>query len=356
MVYFARATGRRLLGVSLTSWPLAAADVPTGGRLIPSSTRVAVTIPCYNEEASIGRVVRDFRRALPQAKIYVYDNASTDATVDRARAAGALVYREPRKGKGNVTRRMLADVDADIYVMVDGDSTYDPSAVPRMVRMLVNNHLDMVVGKRVPVEGDHEVYRPGHAIGNACFNKGLKFALGSGFSDIFSGYRVMSRRFVKSFPARSTGFEIETELTAHAVYVGAACTEVSTAYGSRESGSESKLSTYRDGARILWTIVRLVEAMRPLVFFTFWFALLSILALALGIPVINEFEHTGLVLRFPTAFLAASLQIVAFLSLAAGVILKSVHRLRADARRLEYLRHTAPADDEGLIVDAVGLP
>ncbi len=312
-------------------------------------TDVAVLVPCFNEEASIGRVVADFRVALPDADVYVYDNGSTDATAKRAVEAGAHVFCEPKRGKGNVTRRMFADVEADVYVMVDGDATYDAMSAPGMVRRLLEERLDMVVGARTPVAGDDGVYRRGHSAGNALFSRGLRAVLGGSFTDVFSGYRVMSRRFVKSFPARSTGFEIETELSAHAVEVGAACAEVSTPYGSREDGSGSKLNTFRDGLRILFTVVRLLEAMRPLQFFTFWFVVLTGISLALGIPVIDEFSRTGQVLRFPTAFLAASTQVVAFLSLACGVVLKSVRVARQEAKRLAYLRHpaasTQPADD-----------
>ncbi|MGH9076823.1 MAG: glycosyltransferase family 2 protein [Acidimicrobiales bacterium] len=307
-----------------------------------AGARVAVLVPCHNEEASIARVVTDFAAALPTADIFVYDNASSDDTFGCAVSAGAVVYREPRPGKGRVVRRMFADVDADVYVIVDGDSTYDAAAAPQMIELLRRNRLDMVVGARHPVVGDSGVYRKGHSTGNAAFSRAMRALLGGGFTDIFSGYRVMSRRFVKSFPVQSTGFEIETELSAHAVEVNAACAEVSTAYGSRGGDSASKLRTYRDGTRILLTLLRLFEAMRPLQFFGICFTLLTAVALVLGVPVIGEYARSGLVLRFPTAILAVSVQVIAFLCLASGVILKSVRRSRQEARLLAYLHYPAP--------------
>lgn len=300
--------------------------------------QVAVLIPCHNEAAAVAGVVTDFRTALPQATVYVYDNASTDATAERARQAGAVVGAEPRKGKGHVVRRMFADVDADVYLLVDGDGTYDPSAAPAMINHLVANRLDMIVGSRVPVEGNPDVYRKGHTSGNALMTRLLRALFGGDFTDIFSGYRVLSRRFVKSLPVSSSGFEIETEISTHAVRVRAACSEMRTAYGSRVEGSDSKLQTYRDGFRILLTMLRLFEEIRPLQFFGICFTLLTITALALGIPVIGEYAHTGQVLRFPTAILAVSIQVVAFICLAAGIILRSVGSARDEQRRLAYLQ------------------
>jgi hypothetical protein len=318
----------------------------SGAPLAPDAVdgaRVAVLVPCFDEEHAVASVVDGFQRALPGATVYVYDNGSTDETVARATQAGAVIGFERRKGKGNVIRRMFADIDADVYVMVDGDGTYDPSAAPAMVERLWTERLDMVVGARdVAVDATGVVYRRGHATGNAAFSRSLKLVIGGEFTDIFSGYRVMSRRFVKSLPVYSSGFEIETELSAHAIEVDAACAEVSTRYTSRLDGSESKLSTYRDGARIAWTIVRLFEAIRPLPCFTLLFALLTALAVGLAVPVVDEFARTGLVLRFPTAILAASIQIVALLSLACGIILRSVQRARQEARRLAYLAMPAP--------------
>jgi glycosyltransferase involved in cell wall biosynthesis len=314
------------------------ASTPTDAR--PTGASVAVLIPCFNEEAAIATVVADFRAALPEAEIYVYDNNSTDATMERAMAAGAVVRTEPRQGKGNVVRRMFADVDADVYVMVDGDNTYDASTARLMVDMLIDRRLDMVVAARVPV-GD-AAHRRGHALGNAAFTRLLKLLFGGGFTDVFSGFRAMSRRFVKSFPVRSDGFEIETELSAHAQEIVASVAEVPSAFGAREAGAESKLRTVRDGARILVTALRLFENMRPLQFFGILFLLLTALALALGIPVVNEYRETGLVLRFPTAILAAAIQTVAFISLTAGLVLKSVRSARQEARRLAYLRYDPP--------------
>lgn len=307
---------------------------------------VAVIIPCFNEEMAIASVVSAFRDALPDAHIYVYDNASTDATVARARRAGAHVGHEARRGKGNVMRKMFADVEADVYVMVDGDGTYDPAAAPTMVERLVNERLDMVVGARRPDAQDQGVvYRKGHTTGNAAFTRALRALIGGEFGDVFSGYRVMSRRFVKSMPVHSSGFEIETELSAHAVEIAASCAEVATRYGSRQDGSASKLNTYRDGLRIARTIIRLFEAVRPLQFFALCFMALTATALALAVPVVDQFARTGLVPRFPTAILAASIEIVALLCLACGIILRSVQRTRQEARRLVYLSIGPPGGD-----------
>lgn len=297
---------------------------------------VAVLLPCHNEEGSIAKVVSDFRTALPQARVYVYDNNSTDDTAERARAAGAIVRRELRRGKGNVVCRMFADVDADVYVMADGDGTYDAGSAPKMVRRLVDEGLDMVVGCRVAQE-DSSAFPRGHILGNRVFNRALKMLFGAGFTDVFSGYRVLSRRFVKSFPVRFTGFEIETELTAHTVEIGLPYAEVGTPYRAREEGSRRKLRTVRDGLRILIATIRLFKEMRPMRFFTLIAAVLTAIAESLGVWVIEEFVRTGLVLRLPTAVLAASIQIVAFICLTAGLVLESVSRSRREARRLVYL-------------------
>lgn len=316
-----------------------------GEILVPSRRerpRVAVLVPCHNEDHAVASVVNGFAAALPGAEIYVYDNASTDATAERARDAGAIVCYEGRRGKGNVIRKMFADIEADVYVMVDGDGTYDPSSSPLMVDLLLSRRLDMVVGARRPVADDGVIYRRGHTAGNAAFTRALRTVVGGEFHDIFSGYRAMSRRFVKSLPVRSRGFEIETELSAHAVEIEAACAEIDTPYRSRQEGSVSKLNTNRDGLRIAGTIIRLFESIRPLQFFSLCFTLLSAVALTLGVPVVDEFARTGLVLRFPTAILAVAIQIVAFLCLTCGVILKSVQRARQEARRLVYLQIGAP--------------
>lgn len=310
--------------------------------------QVAVVIPCYDEEAAIGEVVRAFAAALPGATVYVYDNNSTDRTVEVAQAAGAVVRREPRQGKGHVVQRMFADVDADVYVMVDGDGTYDASAAPGMVDKLANEGLDMVVGARIPEEdADGEVYRPGHDWGNRAFTRTARLLFGSEFDDLFSGYRVMSRRFVKSFPLRSAGFEIETEITVHAVEVSAACAEVPTAYGARKEASESKLRTYRDGARILRVAIGLFRDLRPLRFFGGLFVLFTLAAFVLGIPVVLEYVDTGQVPRFPTAILASALQTLAIVFLTCGILLDSVSRARREARKLAYLSIPAPPLSDG---------
>ena len=297
--------------------------------------RIAVLVPCRNEEAGIAEVVHDFRHYLPTATVYVYDNASTDETAQVARDAGAQVYSEPLIGKGNVVRRMFADVEADIYVIVDGDGTYDASTAPRLVGYLITHGLDMVNCARVSV--DTGAYRPGHRLGNRLLTGLVARVFGNRLSDMLSGYRVLSRRFVKSFPALSGGFEIETELTVHALELRAPIGELSAPYISRRRGSSSKLRTLRDGLRILRLIVHLIKEERPLQFFTTGFALLAASSIALGIPVIMQFIATGLVGRLPTAVLATGLMILAFLSLVCGLILDTVTRGRRELKRLLYL-------------------
>jgi len=298
---------------------------------------VAVVLPCYNEQSSIVRVVEGFRAALPEAVVYVYDNASEDRTAELAAAAGALVRREERRGKGTVVCRMFADVDADIYVLADGDGTYDPADAPGMVDRLLRDNLDMVVGCRVPADGAPRPYPRGHVVGNWIFNRVVKALFGGTFTDVFSGYRVMSRRFVKSFPVRFDGFEIETELVTHTVDLGLPHAEMATTYRSRDLDSKRKLRTLRDGLRIGVAALLLFKEMRPLRFFTLIAATLTALALGLGAIPVTEFLDTGLVLRFPTAILAASVQIVAVISLTAGIILDSVCHSRRQAKRLVYL-------------------
>lgn len=296
---------------------------------------IAVLLPCYNEEAAIARTVAGFRAALPGATIYVYDNNSADGTVDEARKAGAIVRTELMQGKGNVVRRMFADVDADVYLMADGDLTYDPSAAPQMVRQLVDDQLDMVVGTR-----QHDVkdaYRGGHVLGNRLFTGLLSGLFGRSFTDIFSGYRAFSRRFVKSFPVLSEGFEIETEMSVHALELKMPVGEVVTAYGARPEGSASKLSTYRDGWRILKTIGTLYRVERPVLFYGGIGALLLAVALVLSVPLILTYIDTGLVPRFPTAILVTGMVIVAVLCFFAGLILDTVTRGRREVRRLAYL-------------------
>ncbi len=303
----------------------------------PGNPRVAVVIPCHNEQSSVARVVEGFRSALPGAVVYVYDNASDDLTAERATAAGAVVRREERRGKGTVVCRMFADVDADVYVLVDGDGTYDPADAPAMVDRLLRDNLDMVVGCRVPAAGEARPYPRGHVVGNWMFNRVLTALFGGSFTDVFSGYRVLSRRFVKSFPVRFPGFEIETELVTHTVDLGLPHAELPTAYRRRDLESKRKLRTVRDGLRIGVAALLIFKEMRPLRFFTVIAAMLTALAVALGSIPVREFIETGLVLRFPTAILAASIQIVAFISLTAGIILDSVCHSRRQAKRLVYL-------------------
>jgi len=305
-----------------------------------SSPRIAVLVPCYNEEVAIPRVVADFRAALPEATIYVYDNNSRDGTVEAARAAGAVVRRERLQGKGHVVRRMFADIDADLYVLVDGDDTYDAKAAPEMVRLLREELLDMVTGARVTESKDS--YRRGHRFGNALFTGMVSYIFGDRISDMLSGYRVFSRRFVKSFPALSAGFETETEFSVHALALDMPVGEVKTPYKERPQGSTSKLRTYVDGFAILRSIVTLVKEERPLQFFSFAALLWLVLALAIGVPIIITFVATGLVPRFPSAILASALVLVACLSQACGLILDSVSRGRKEVRRLAYLSIPAP--------------
>jgi len=302
--------------------------------------RIAVLLPCYNEDAAIAQTVAGFRAALPSATIYVYDNNSKDRTIEVARAAGAIVRSERMQGKGNVVRRMFADVDADIYVMADGDATYDAEAAPQLVRRLIDEQLDMVVGSRVT---QHDAaYRRGHVMGNKLLTGMLARLFGRSFTDILSGYRVFSRRFVKSFPVLSGGFEIETEISVHALELRMPVGEVETRYFARPEGSASKLSTYSDGFRILNTIVTLYRIERPLLFFGAIGGLLALLALMLGIPLAITYYHTHLVPRLPTAIMATGLIILAALCFFAGLILDTVVRGRREVRRLAYLGHPAP--------------
>jgi glycosyltransferase involved in cell wall biosynthesis len=305
-----------------------------------ASVRVAVILPCYNEEAAIGLTVAGFREALPTAAIYVYDNNSKDRTAEVAAQAGAIVRREPMQGKGRVVRRMFADVEADIYVMADGDATYDPTAAPAMIARLVDEHLDMIVGARAS-EVD-EAYRRGHRFGNAMLTGILAQIFGRSFSDILSGYRVFSRRFVKSFPILSAGFEIETEISVHALELRMPVAEVVTRYGARPEGSASKLSTYRDGWRILRTIITLFRIERPVLYFGAIGAALALLAVILAVPLVVTYVQTGLVPRLPTAVLATGLVILAFLNGFCGLILDTVVRGRREVRRLAYLALPGP--------------
>lgn len=304
---------------------------------------IAVLVPCYNEEAAVANVVRDFKAALPGATIFVFDNNSTDNTAAAARAAGAEVFEEKRQGKGYVVRRMFTDVEADLYVMVDGDATYDARSAPRMIERLLADRLDMVVANRV--DREQAAYRPGHRTGNRLLTAFVASVFGSTFNDMLTGYRVFSRRFVKSFPVLSGGFEIETELTIHALELGLAAAEVDTPYFARPQGSTSKLNTWGDGLRILRTIVKLYRAERPLPFFSAIGAALAIASVGFAIPIVVTFMETGLVPRLPTAVLSAALMILACLSVAIGLVLDTVTRGRREMKLLAYLSHRAPGEE-----------
>jgi len=304
---------------------------------ISGNIKIAVLLPCYNEANTIGEVVHGFQQSLPGAEIYVYDNNSTDNTVETALLAGAIVRTERLQGKGNVVRRMFADIDADVYVMADGDDTYEAAAAPRLVEKLVSENLDLVNGKRVTPEELAAAYRPGHKFGNVLLTSMVAMFFGSGIQDMLSGYKVFSRRFVKSFPSLSSGFEIETELTVHALELRMPIAEEDTAYGERPEGSESKLSTFGDGFRILKKIAILIKDERPLQFFSSIFAILLIVALGLSIPLVQTYLETGLVPRLPTAVLITGMTLLSFLSLACGLILETVTRGRQELKRLQYL-------------------
>ncbi len=306
--------------------------------------RIAVILPCYNEAGAIVQTVQDFRRALPAADIYVFDNNSTDGSYDLAAGAGAIVRRVAQQGKGHVVRRMFADVEADIYVMADGDATYEAAAAPRLVAAMLEDNLDMVVGaRRSEVE---EAYRRGHRFGNWALTSLLKQLFGRSFTDILTGYRVFSRRFVKSFPVLSAGFEIETEISVHALELAMPVSEIMTVYGARLEGSASKLSTYRDGWRILRTIFTLYRIEKPILFFGIIATLLAVAGIVLATPLIITYIETGLVPRFPTAILVTGLMILATLSGMCGLILDTVVRGRREIRRLAYLTFPAPSNFE----------
>lgn len=302
--------------------------------------RIAVLIPCFNEEAAIARVVAGFRAALPGATVYVYDNNSRDGTVAAARAAGAVIGREPQQGKGNVVRRMFADIEAEVYLLVDGDDTYDPAAAPEMVRRVLAERVDMVTGTRI--SDSLNAYRRGHRFGNRLLSGLVQAIFGRGVSDMLSGYRAFSRRFVKSFPAMAAGFETETEFTVHALEMRMPIAEVDTAYRDRAAGSMSKLNTWRDGWRILRTIILLVKQERPLQFFGLLGGLMLLAGLGLGIPVVLTFMRTGLVPRLPTAVLATGCVLLAVLLAMTGLILEAVTLGRKEIKRLAYLRLAAP--------------
>ena len=298
--------------------------------------RIAVILPCYNEEHAIARVIQDFQEALPEAEIFVFDNNSTDRTAEIARSAGARVAYVALKGKGNVVRRMFADVEADIYLMTDGDCTYDVSVARQLAEKLLQENLDMVVGCRVD-KGEAENYRRGHRLGNRLLTGSVRRMFGGEFSDMLSGYRVFSRRFVKSFPALARGFEIETELTVHALELRMPWGEVDTAYGARPEESVSKLSTYRDGFRILKTILRLYRLERPLQFFGIFSIVFALASIGFAIPLLPEYLETGLVPRLPTAVLSTGLMLAAMLALGCGLLLDNVTLGRQEQKRMAYL-------------------
>ncbi len=310
-----------------------------GTPAVARGTRVAVLVPCHNEEAAIAQVVRGFRAALPSAKVHVYDNASTDRTADVASTEGALIGFEPSKGKGRVVRRMFADVDADVYVLVDGDATYDPADAAAMIELLQSRNLDMVIGVRKTTE--RQAYRRGHRFGNRMLNRVVAKLFGDGISDLLSGYRVFSRRFVKSFPGLATGFEIETELTVHALELGLPVAEMESTYRSRPEGSNSKLATLKDGARIATVIALLYKNERPLLFFGVMALALALGAALVGVPVIVTFAETGLVPRLPSAVLATGLTLMSALAFVTGLVLDTVTRGRREVKRLAYLSQTA---------------
>lgn len=307
-------------------------DEPTQNRQVS----VAVLIPCVNEVATVGKVVSDFRRYLPSAEIYVYDNNSTDGTREVAARAGAVVRREMKQGKGNVVRRMFRDVEADVYIMVDGDDTYDPERAPDMVRMLVEESCDFVNGVR-KAEHTKNAYRPGHQIGNRMLTRLVRIMFGTGITDMLSGYKALSRRFVKSFPILASGFEIETELAIHALELSVPTAQLDVVYRPRRSESMSKLRTYRDGFHILLLIVGLVKQERPILFFSIIGAVLALGSIVLAIPIFITFINTGLVPRFPTAILATGLMVLAWLSFFSGIILDTVSRGRLESKMLHYL-------------------
>ena len=296
---------------------------------------IAVLLPCYNEATTIGQVVKNFREVMPESSIYVYDNNSTDDTVRVAREAGAIVRSEPFQGKGNVVRRMFADIDADVYVLADGDETYDAASAPKLVNRLIRNKLDMVAASRISTAT--AAYRPAHQFGNRFLSGLVAWLFGNRFRDILTGYRAFSRRFVKSFPALSWGFEIETELTVHALELRMPADEIDAPYHARPAGSTSKLNTWRDGLRILLTILRMLKEVRPMFFFSSIAATPALLSLILAWPLFVTYFETGLVPRFPTAILSTGLMSVAFVIMVCGIILDSVTRGRQEMKRMSYL-------------------
>jgi glycosyltransferase involved in cell wall biosynthesis len=328
--------------------PRSAVDQPRAG-LMPVLPRIAVLIPCYNEERAVAETVAAFRAALPDADVYVYDNNSQDRTAQAAAAAGAIVRRETHQGKGHVVRRMFSDIEADIYLLTDGDATYDAPSATAMIKKLIDERLDMVVGVRVNREAS--AYRRGHRTGNRLLTGAVSAVFGQVFTDMLSGYRAFSRRFVKSFPVLSGGFEIETELTVHALELELPVAEVETPYYARPSGSQSKLNTWRDGFRILWMIMRLFRSERPLQFFTGIALVLALVSLILAEPVVATYLREGVVPRLPTAILAMGLMLAAVLSFMCGLILDTVTRGRRELKLLSYLGHRAPGSERRVAGD-----
>lgn len=306
----------------------------------PREPKIAVLIPCYNEERTIRDVITDFRRALPQATIYVYDNNSTDATCRYAAEAGAEIGHERMQGKGRVVRRMFADIEADYFVLVDGDGTYNPADAPKMLALIQEQNLAMIVSRRIHESAN--AYRPGHVTGNVLFTRSVAWIFGTSFTDILSGYRVFSRPFVKSFPVFSSGFEIETELTVHALTLGLPVAEIASVYKERPAGSTSKLNTYRDGIRILWTIFNLFKNEKPLAFFFLLGCMFMLAALVLAYPIVVTFVETGRVPRFPTAILATGLALYALITFACGLLLDTVTKGRRETKLLAYLSCSRP--------------
>lgn len=309
---------------------------------MPTPLDIVAIVPCYNEEATVAKVVTDLLEAVPEMTVFVYDNNSSDRTAEVARAAGAVVRSETRKGKGNVVRRAFADIDAEVYLLIDGDDTYEAANAPDLIAALRENALDHVVGVRSP-DADESAYRPGHELGNRGFNSLVSLLFGEPVSDMLTGYRVFSRRFVKSFPAMSRHFEIETELTVHSGNLRVPQREIPVGFRDRPAGSESKLRTYHDGIRILRLILMLWQYERPVAFYGAIAAIFAIVGVVFGIPVIIDFISTGLVPRIPSAILASSLIMIAFISLMLGLMLNGILRMRQETARLAYLRYPAPS-------------
>lgn len=309
--------------------------------------RIAAIVPCHNEEVAVAKVVADLMASVPGMTVYVYDNCSTDRTIERARRAGAVVRSEPLKGKGNVVRRAFADIDADIYLIIDGDDTYDAAAAPLLIDKLVSENLDHVLGVRREVVGvEGSAYRPAHETGNRVLNKIVCATFGDTLGDMLSGYRVFSRRFVKSFPAVSREFEIETELTVHSLALRIPSASVRVDFRDRAAGSESKLRTYRDGWKILSVIVSLARHERPITFFGIFAALSAMVAVVLGTPVFSQYLESGMVPRFPSLFVASFLLVISCLAMVAGLVLDGIRKARHEHSRLAYMRYPAVAITE----------